>query len=535
MNKKILEKEVLFPKIVEGMAEIASIVKRTLGPGGLPIIIQRIGQALDGSPLAPKITKDGVSVANECFSDDPEKDLIIQSVKAICQKTNKMAGDGTTTAIVLGEAILNETLKVLRENPELNPQIVREQVELASKEIIVKLRKLATPIGSNYTMLKQVACISANGDEEIGEILSQAFDKVGAEGVITIDEGHSHKTTLDVVEGYQFQRGAEGQDRFFNNKDLTRFESEKCYLLIYDGKMLNYTDMVHALTVLGEHLNSRVPPVVIIANEFSNEVIQWLLIQRAERNLAFCAVKGPHQTNVRTGYYDDLAIYSGGTRLGNGSRDLRACEAEDFGLVDRILIDKYTTTIYGGQGEEEVVLNRVDQLKAMKNKAESPYDAQVIADRIASLTGGIAKIGVGGATDFEIKEKYDRIEDALNASRAAIEEGIVVGGGVALMKIGAEWNSSSNIGEQIFAEALNKPFFQIIKNIGIESLTDEQMSQILGLHSIVFDARNKKIVDALEAGIIDPVKVVRCALENAVSIASLLSTAGGGIIYKRDK
>jgi len=534
MSKRILEKETLFPKILEGMKEIAGIVKRTLGPGGLPIIIQRIGQALDGSPLAPKITKDGVSVANECFSDDPEKDLIIQSVKAICQKTNRTAGDGTTTAIVLGEAILNQTLETLKLNPELNPQLVREQVELSSKRVLEKLKEMAIPVGNNYEMVKQVACISANGDEEIGEILSKAFDKVGAEGVITVDEGHTQNTTLEIVEGYQFKRGAEATDRFFNNRERTRYEAEKCYLLIFDGKMLNYTELVNALNILAAEKKGVIPPIVILANEFSNEAIQWLLIQRAEAGLSFCAVKGPHQTTVRTGYYDDLAVLSGGTRLGNGNRGLSNCELDDFGLVDRILIDKYTTTIYGGQGAEEDILERVDQLKALKKAAESPYDAQVVADRIAALTGGIAKIGVGGATDFEIKEKYDRIEDALNASRAAIEEGVVVGGGVALLKIAMSIVDSDNVGDKIMCRALMEPFNQILRNIGSGGLKIEEMGEILGKELNVYDARHRRIVNALEAGIIDPVKVTRCALENAVSIAALLSTAGGGIIYVRD-
>lgn len=535
MIKKILDKDALFPKILEGMKEISGIVKRTLGPGGLPIIIQRVGQALDGSPLAPKITKDGVSVANECFSDDPEKDLVIQSVKAICQKTNRVAGDGTTTAIVLGEAILNEMLKVLKEDPTLNPQLVREEVELASKRVIEKLKQMAIPIGNNYDMVKQVACISANGDMEIGDILSKAFDKVGAEGVITVDEGRSNVTTLELVDGYQFKRGAEAQDRFFNNSSQTRFEAEKCYLLIYDGKLLNYTELAHALVVLYESVKPNHPPVVIIANEFSNESVQFLLQQRAEANLTFCAVRGPHQTTVRTGYYDDLAVLSGGTRLGNGNRNLNAVEADDFGLVDKILVDKYTTTIYGGQGTDEDVLTRVDQLKALKGLAESPYDAQVVGDRIAALTGGIAKIGVGGSTDFEIKEKYDRIEDALNASRAAIEEGIVIGGGVPLLKIAQTMISSTNIGDKILCEALHAPFTQIIVNVGLNLVDEDDYEIILQGDTLIYDARNKKIVDALEAGIIDPVKVVRCALENAVSIAALLSTAGGGIIYKKEK
>ena len=244
--KKIINKNDLHPKIIDGMEEIASIVKRTLGPGGLPIIIERNGQAQDGSPLGPRITKDGVSVANECFSEDPEKDLIIQAVKSICKKTNRVAGDGTTTAIVLGEAILKASLEYMSNNPCQNPQLVKENVEAAAKIVVQKLEEIAVPL-NNMDLIKQVATISANGDEEIGNILCEAFKEVGAEGVVTVDEGHTNKLSLDVVEGYQFQRGAESRDNFFNNKDLTKFEANNAAVLIYDGDLNNYTDIMPAL------------------------------------------------------------------------------------------------------------------------------------------------------------------------------------------------------------------------------------------------------------------------------------------------
>lgn len=537
MIKQIIDKDTLAPKIIAGMGEIASIVKRTLGPGGLPILIQRLGQSLDGTPLAPKITKDGVSVGDECASDDPIKDLIIQSVKAICKKTNTVAGDGTTTAIVLGEAILNEAVEMLSTDPKLNAQLVRESIEQVSKDVIKELQKMATPVEDN-NIIRQVATISANGDPEIGDILGEAFDSVGAEGVITIDEGHTNRITLEIVEGYQFNRGAEGRDRFFNDADKVKFEAENAALIIYDGKLLNYTDLIPALQVMaGIEENGKptkkLPPIVVVANEFSHEVIQFLLIQRAEMGLQFCAVKGPHTTHVRTGYYEDMAVMSGGIKLGNGSRSLRAFEDGDAGLISRIIIDKYKTTMYDGQGDEEKILKRVDQLKAMKKLAESPYDAQVINDRLAALTNGIAKIGVGGATEFEIKEKYDRIEDALNSSKAAVDEGIVPGGGIALYRI-SEKLKGDTIGEKILKKALKSPFFQILENVGVRR-SNENLEKLLKNKELTYDARNKKIVNALESGIIDPVKVTRSALENAVSIASLLCTAGGAIIYKKDK
>ena len=528
--KKIINKNDLHPKIIAGMEEIASIVKRTLGPGGLPIIIERSGQAQDGSPLGPRITKDGVSVANECFSEDPEKDLIIQAVKSICKKTNRVAGDGTTTAIVLGEAILKSTLQYLENNPCRNPQIVREEVEAAAKEVILKLEECAVPL-NNMDLIKQVATISANGDEEIGDILCKAFKEVGAEGVVTVDEGHTNKLSLDVVEGYQFQRGAESRDNFFNNKDLTKFEANNAAVLIYDGDLNNYTDIMpalHAISTKNEQgAMVSMPPVVIVANNFSNEVIQFLKIQKMEGGLQFCPVKGPNVTHVRSAHYDDMAVLFGGYKFGNGNRALSSFQEDDHGLVGKVVIDKYSTTFYDGQGADEDVLMRVEQLQGQKEMAESPYDKQIVSDRLAALTGGIAKIGVGGATEFEIKEKYDRIEDALNASRAAIEKGIVAGGGATLYRI------SDELSNPILRMALKAPFLQILENIGEEP--HEMVVNSLKVNkNSVFDARNKCIkLDAVESGIIDPVKVTIAGFENAVSISSLLSTAGGGIIFKK--
>lgn len=536
MHKELILRKELNPKITSGLGKIAAMVKRTLGPGGLPIIIQRLGQDLRGEPLGPKITKDGVSVANECASTDETEDLIIQSVKHICKKTNTVAGDGTTTAIVLGEAIVTEMLKVLEDDPSLNPQLVREAVEQEAAKVIAQLKELAKPV-KDLNTIKQVATISANGDEEIGKVLGDAFEAVGAEGVVTVDEGVTQDVTLDVVEGYQIERAAEAGDKFFNNADKTRFEAEKAALIIFDGDLYNYTDVVSAINMVYGLKDGQptkpVRPIVFMANEFSQEVIQFLLIQKQQSGLNFCAIRGPHTTTVRSGYYDDIAVLTGGERLGNGNRALSAIEENDIGEIDRVTIDKYKCMLYDCQGAEEPILERVRQLKVLKTQAESPYDAQVINDRIGALTGGIAKIGVGGSTEFEIKEKYDRIEDALNASRAAIEEGVVAGGGVTLARIAEEMEGVS-IGQKILQEALTAPFKQILSNLGV-TLSEKEMNQLGKDTKLVYDGRNKELVNYLEAGIVDPVKVTRTALENAVSIASLLSTAGGGIYYSRDK
>ncbi len=538
MHKELILREPLNPKIKSGLEKIAAMVKRTLGPGGLPIIIQRLGQDLRGEPLGPKITKDGVSVANECASVDEAEDLIIQTVKHICRKTNTVAGDGTTTAIVLGEAIVNEMLRVLDEDRTLNPQTVKLEVEREAAVVIGKLKEMAKPV-KDLGVIRQVAAISANGDQEIGDILGRAFEAVGAEGVVTVDEGTTNRLTLEVVEGYQIGRGAEGQNKFFNSKDATRFEAENAALVIFDGDIYNYTDVVAVLQVIygldgvtGKPTKP-VRPVVFMANEFSAEVINFLLIQKQQGGLNFVAVRGPHTTTVRSGYYDDIAVLTGGERLGNGARALSNFREDDIGEIGKVTVDKYKCMFYDCQGEEKAILKRVSQLKALRQQAESAYDSQVISDRIGALTGGIAKIGVGGATEFEIKEKYDRIEDALNASRAAIAEGVVPGGGLALARIAAGMTGGT-LGERVLSKALMSPFQQILDNLGV-TLSSDEIARIMSDEKLVYDGKDKKTVDYMEAGIIDPAKVTRSALENAVSIASLLSTAGGGIYYTRDK
>lgn len=544
MHKRIVSKDELSQPKLNGLTKIADIVKRTLGPGGLPILIERVGQTLEGTPIGPKITKDGVSVAEECSSEIEEEDIVIQAVKGICRKTVNVAGDGTTTAIVLGEAIVKIADQVLKADTSLNPQLVKESIEEASKDVIKKLKKASTKV-KNTKMIHQVATISANGDEEIGTIIAQAFEHVGAEGVVTVDEGHSSKVTLDKVDGYQFSRGAEGRNAFFNNSQNTQFEAENAAIIIYDGRLISYTQLIPALRILGgvsvvedgsERPTKPFPPIVVMANEFSPEVLQFLLVQKEQSGLSVCPVTGPNVTHVRSGYYDDIAAYTGGTRLGNGSRNLESIEPDDLGLIKRVISDKYKTTFYEGQGSEDEILARVQQLRAAKESAESPYDAQVLNDRIAALTNGIAKIGVGGSTEFEIKEKYDRIEDALNAARAAIQEGVVPGGGSTLLRIALSLDPTKSVGHMILRKALQAPFCQILENIGLSSEKIEELScEVAKSDSIVYDARSKQIKRAISSGIIDPVKVTRTALENAVSIAGLLSTSGGAIIYKKNK
>lgn len=559
--KTIVSKQDMEIAIKAGIEKIAAVVKRTLGPGGLPIILERQGQALDGSPFGPMITKDGVTVAEYCQDEDPNVDLVIQAVKDICKKTNKIAGDGTTTAIVLGEAILNEAFRELDSNPNLNPQLVRESIEAASKTVLALLQNQVETIQDSQK-IEEIATISANGDREIGQIIRQAFDKVGSEGVITVDEGHSAQTTINVVEGFQFRRGAEAQDRFFNDSDNTKFVADNCHIIMCNTALRAYTDILPAIKAISDETTrqgkNRLPPILVIADDFSQEVIQFLLIQRAQAEVTICAVKSPHVSNVRTAMMDDMAVALGGSRLGNGNRTIQSATFEDIGIAGKVVVDKYTTTFYDGAGQEEDVVARVESLKVQKAAAESPYDAQIIADRIAALANGVAIIGVGGTTEMEIKERYHRIEDALNAARAAVEEGVIPGGGVALAKVseellGTSQTAKSNwkfwqkdvpavknpltVGELILARALKAPFLQISANIGQDgAATFETIKeQVMAGEKVTYDARTKKVVKAMDAGIVDPFKVCRSALENAVSIAALLSTCGGGILYTRKR
>lgn len=546
--KSVTEKNKFFNSLKEGITLVASIVKRTLGPGGLPILIERVGQNLEGDPLEPMITKDGVTVASECAHEDEYVDVVIQTVKSICKKTNTLAGDGTTTAIVLGEAIFNEGLEQLTDNPSLNPQLLKEALErVVNEDIIPALEEQATPVGNDLEKIKQVATISANGDEEIGEIIKNAFSQVGAEGVITIDEGHSVDTTIEVVDGFQFNRGAEGGDRFFNNQEGTQFDAEDVYVVLYDGDIKHHGQVGNLLkkmndTFVSLNYNS-FPPIVFVANNFSQDTLQYLLIQKANAGFNVCCVKGPNVTNIRTMILDDLAVVLDAKRLGNGNTDLENAEfgldeegniVGDVGMAGRVVIDKYTSTFYDGVGEEEAVIERIEKLKVSREQAFSEYDRAQINDRIGSLSRGIAKIGVGGRTELEIKEKYHRIEDALNAARAAIGEGIIPGGGAPLFRIAEEMKNKKEIEYLILSKALKAPLKQILENIGLE-LKDIYDPDALNDDETTYDARNKQYVSALEAGIIDPVKVTKIALQNAMSIASLLLTCGGAITFKRAK
>lgn len=543
MIRQISTKIEMSEAIKKGMEKITSVVARTLGPGGLPILIERMGNTPAGDPYPPLITKDGVSVAEECFDEDPQVDLVIQSVKAICKKTNRMAGDGTTTAIVLGNAIWNSMQDYLNTHEDTNPQLLREAVEASVEAVIAYLNTEATPVQDNEK-IQQVATISANGDKNIGEVIRKAFDAVGVEGSITVEEGSQKDTTIEVVEGFQINRGPEAQDRFFNNPERTRFEAKNALVVLFDGDVKSYADLHHVVEqIYKEQIKwgrNVLPPVVFVANNFSPDAIQYLLIQRSENGLVTCAVKSPHMTNIRTGILDDMAVMLNGSRLGSGNHEMTSSTFPEYGLCERVVVEKYRTTFYGGAGSEENILARIEQLKAGREQAESPYDAVSFTDRISALSNGIAKIAVGGSTEFEMKERYHRIEDALNSARMAVAQGVIPGGGVPLLRIAAAMSQSDELGDIILSTALKAPFYQILENIYGSKATLiglELEEQLLREDHVnyVYDARNRMMAPAFEAGILDAVKVTVSALSNATSIATLLSTCGGGITFKRAK
>jgi chaperonin GroEL len=540
MYKKVIKKAEFIEHAKAGVNLLDAIVSRTLGPGGLPILLSREDQIdLIGKQKSPLITKDGVTVAESIKVECPYQDLVIQAVMDAAKKTNRIAGDGTTTSILLAKAILFEIFDVLEKDKSINPQTVRRLVEESAEKVYDYLDFQALPLGKNYDLLEEVANISANGDKRVGKILRAAFEKVGSEGTISVDYGNSLETQLEIVEGFEINRGLEGGTRFTNDKSQTKFDCEDVHVILYDGNLNNYSDLLYALNVIANHYMEeakgqmpKIPPIMVVANEFSASVLTALMIAKADGfNLA--AVRSPHQTKIRTQMLEDLAVMLDGTRLGNGNRSLTNCTWEDIGVARRVVATQWNTIFYGHEENEEKILDRIDQLREQKKLTKSEYDRHLFEDRAAGLACAVAKIAVGGATDLEILELYHRYEDALNACKAAIAEGIIPGGGVTFLKCANELVGT--LGDEILANALKRPINQILENIGVSEESKIELIKNLE-HSepyITYDACNNDIVNSLQRGIVDPVLVAKTALKNAVSIAALLSTAGGGVIFDR--
>jgi chaperonin GroEL len=503
-------------KMLRGVDILANAVKVTLGPKGRNVII-------DKSFGAPRITKDGVTVAKEIELEDKFENMGAQMVREVASKTNDTAGDGTTTATVLAQAIVREGAKLVAAG--MNPMDLKRGVDLAVSEAVKDIAKRSKKIKES-SEVAQVGSIAANGDKSIGKMIADAMQKVGNEGVITVEEAKSLETELDVVEGMQFDRGYLSP-YFITNAEKMLAELEDPYILIHEKKLSSLQPMLPVL----EAVVQTGKPLLIIAEDIEGEALATLVVNKLRGGLKVAAVKAPGFGDRRKAMLEDIAILTGGTMIAEDlGIKLENVTVQMLGRAKRVRIEKENTTIINGVGQKKDIEGRIAQIKAQIEETTSDYDKEKLQERLAKLAGGVAVIRVGGATEVEVKEKKDRVDDALNATRAAVEEGIVPGGGVALLRarIAVSKLKSENADEQagisIVLKALEAPIRQIAENAGNEGsivvgkITDNK-SQTFG-----FNAQTEEYVDMIEAGIVDPAKVVRTALQDAASVAGLLIT-----------
>ena len=503
-------------KMIRGVDVLANAVKVTLGPKGRNVVIEK-------SYGAPRITKDGVTVAKEIELADKFENMGAQMVREVASKSSDAAGDGTTTATVLAQAIVKEGVKAVAAGA--NPMDLKRGVDLAVEAIIADIVKNSRKI-TKSNEIAQVGAISANGDSAIGEMIAKAMDKVGKEGVITVEEAKSLDTELDVVEGMQFDRGYLSP-YFITNAEKMIAELEDVYLLIHEKKLSG----LQAMLPLLEAVVQTGKPLLIVAEDVEGEALATLVVNKLRGGLKVAAVKAPGFGDRRKAMLEDIAILTGGQMIAEDlGVKLENVTLQMLGKAKRVRIEKENTTIINGAGKKADIEGRVAQIKAQIEETTSDYDKEKLQERLAKLAGGVAVIRVGGATEIEVKEKKDRVDDALNATRAAVEEGVVPGGGVALLRAkGAvaklkSDNADEQAGINIVLKALESPIRQIVENAGGEGSIvvgkiSENKSQTFG-----FNAQNDEYVDMLEAGIVDPAKVVRTALQDAASVAGLLIT-----------
>ncbi len=510
-------------RMLRGVDILANAVKVTLGPKGRNVII-------DKSFGAPRTTKDGVTVAKEIELEDKFENMGAQMVREVASKTNDMAGDGTTTATVLAQAIVREGAKNVAAG--MNPMDLKRGIDLAVAAAIEDLKKRSKKIKSTEEV-GQVGTISANGEKSIGDMIAKAMQKVGNEGVITVEEAKTAETELEVVEGMQFDRGYLSP-YFITNADKMLCELEDVYILLHEKKLSSLQAMLPILEAVVQSQK----PLLIIAEDIEGEALATLVVNKLRGGLKIAAVKAPGFGDRRKAMLEDIATLSGGQVI---SEDL-GIKLENVGLdmlgrAKRVRVDKENTVIIDGAGKKADIAGRVAQIKAQIEETSSDYDKEKLQERLAKLAGGVAVIKVGGSTEIEVKERKDRVDDALNATRAAVEEGIVPGGGVALLraKKAVEALKSTNAdvqaGINIVSKALEAPLRQIVENAGVEgSIVVGKLLEKSGNYG--FDAQNEEYVDMVAAGIIDPTKVVRVALQDAASVASLLITTEAMIAEK---
>jgi chaperonin GroEL len=503
-------------RMLRGVETLANAVKVTLGPKGRNVV-------LDKSFGAPRITKDGVTVAKEIELEDKFENMGAQMVREVASKTNDVAGDGTTTATVLAAAIVREGVKSVAAG--MNPMDLKRGIDLAVSAVVEDIKKRAKKVASSAEVA-QVGTISANGDSNVGKMIAQAMQKVGNEGVITVEEAKSLETTVDIVEGMQFDRGYLSP-YFITNAEKMVAELEDAYVLLHEKKLSALQAMLPVL----EAVVQSGKPLLIIAEDIEGEALATLVVNKLRGGLKVAAVKAPGFGDRRKAMLEDIAILTGGQLIAEDlGIKLESVTTAMLGRAKKIVIEKEKTTIVDGAGKKKDIEARVNQIKAQIEETTSDYDREKLQERLAKLAGGVAVIKVGGATEVEVKEKKDRVEDALNATRAAVEEGIVPGGGVALLRakkaIGKLTNSNPDVqtGINIVLKAVEAPVRQIAENSGVEGSIVvnkilENKSETFG-----FDAQNEEYVDMLDKGIVDPAKVVRAALQDAASVAGLLVT-----------
>ncbi|MEO6404927.1 MAG: chaperonin GroEL [Ferruginibacter sp.] len=504
-------------KMKKGVDTLANAVKVTLGPKGRNVVIEKkFG--------APQVTKDGVTVAKEIELEDPIENMGAQMVKEVASKTADIAGDGTTTATVLAQSIISEGLKMVAAGA--NPMDLKRGIDKAVSLVVESLRGQSQTVGNDSKKIQQVATISANNDETIGKLIAEAFGKVGKEGVITVEEAKGTDTTVDIVEGMQFDRGYISP-YFVTNSEKMQVELQAPYILIFDKKISAMKDILHIL----EKVAQSGRPLLIIAEDLEGEALATLVVNKLRGTLKVAAVKAPGFGDRRKEMLTDIAILTGGEviseELGN---KLEGVELKVLGQAASITIDKDNTTVVGGKGEKKAIVARVNQIKAQVENTTSDYDKEKLQERLAKLAGGVAVLYVGAATEVEMKEKKDRVDDALHATRAAVEEGIVPGGGVAYIRAIASLDpkvkgqiADEQTGMAIVRRALEEPVRILTENAGIDgSIVIQKIKE--GKGDFGFNARTEVYENLFKAGVIDPTKVSRVALENAASIAGMLLT-----------
>jgi chaperonin GroEL len=510
-----------------GVNKLARAVKVTLGPKGRNVVIEKkFG--------APTITKDGVTVAKEIELEDAWENMGAQMVKEVASKTSDVAGDGTTTATILAEGIFEEGLKNVVAGAD--PMALKRGIDIAVEAVVADLKRMSAPVAGSKQKIAQVAAIAANNDKEIGDKIADAMEKVGKDGVITVEEGKSLETTIDIVEGMQFDRGYISP-YFITNPETMECILEDCFVLVHEKKIGSVKDLIPVL----EKIAQSGRPLLIIAEDIEGEALATLVVNRLRGTLKVAAVKAPGYGDRRKAMLGDIAVLVGGKAIFEDlGIELESVQLQDLGRAKKIVLDKDNTTIIEGAGSSKEIQARISQIKKELEATTSDYDREKLQERLAKLAGGVAQINVGAATEVEMKEKKARVEDALHATRAAVEEGILPGGGVALLRASKALEAlkaegDELIGIDIVRRALTSPVRQIVENAGIDGAIVVDKIRSNGETNYGFNADSLQYENLVEAGVIDPTKVTRSALQNAASVATLLLTTDAMVSELKEK